>query len=111
MQWWPQLVWGTAPVGVAVNPAGTRAYVASLGNNSVSVIDASNNTVVAVVPVGTGPIALGNFIAAVPCPSPTPTPTPTPTAPPAYAAQVQQPTNADGSSVFSVRRGVVPDQF
>jgi len=25
-----------------------------------------------------------------------------------YAAQIQQPINADGSSVFSVRRGVVP---
>ena len=98
---------GTAPVGVAVNSAGTRAYVASLGNNSVWVIDTSNNTVVAVVPVGTGSIALGNFIAAVPCPSPTPTPTATP----AYAAQVQQPINADGSSVFSVRRGVVPVKF
>jgi hypothetical protein len=40
-------------------------------------------------------------------PSPTPTPTPTP----AYAAQIQQPINSDGSSVFSVRRGVVPVKF
>src|SRR5206468_11556998 len=28
-----------------------------------------------------------------------------------YGAQVQQPINADGSSVFSVRRGVVPVKF
>ena len=28
-----------------------------------------------------------------------------------YAAQIQQPINADGSSVFSVRRGVVPVKF
>src|SRR5439155_1711613 len=28
-----------------------------------------------------------------------------------YAAQVQQPINADGTSVFSVRRGVVPVKF
>src|SRR5205814_4397081 len=28
-----------------------------------------------------------------------------------YAGQVQQPINADGSSVFSVRRGVVPVKF
>jgi hypothetical protein len=30
---------------------------------------------------------------------------------PPYAAQVQQPINSDGSSVFSVRRGVVPVKF
>jgi len=29
----------------------------------------------------------------------------------AYAAQIQQPINADGSSVFNVRRGVVPVKF
>jgi hypothetical protein len=28
-----------------------------------------------------------------------------------YAAQVQQPINADGTSVFNVRRGVVPVKF
>jgi hypothetical protein len=41
----------------------------------------------------------------------TPTATPTPTPTPAYAAQIQQPINADGTSVFSVRRGVVPVKF
>jgi hypothetical protein len=30
---------------------------------------------------------------------------------PSYAAQVQQPINADGTSVFNVRRGVVPVKF
>ena len=30
---------------------------------------------------------------------------------PAYAAQVQQPINANGSSVFNVKRGVVPVKF
>src|SRR6266550_3401398 len=30
---------------------------------------------------------------------------------PCYSAQVQQPINADGSSVFNVRRGVVPVKF
>jgi len=29
----------------------------------------------------------------------------------AYAAQIQQPINADGMSVFNVRRGVVPVKF
>jgi len=43
--------------------------------------------------------------------TPTPTPTPTPTATPSYAAQIQQPINADGTSVFSVRRGVIPVKF
>src|SRR6266545_4051431 len=38
-------------------------------------------------------------------------PTPTPTSTPAYAAQVQQPINPDGSSVFNVKRGVVPVKF
>ena len=41
----------------------------------------------------------------------TATPTATATATPAYAAQVQQPINADGSSVFNVKRGVVPVKF
>ena len=36
-------------------------------------------------------------------------PAPTPT--PAYAAQIQQPINADGTSIFNVRRGVVPVKF
>src|SRR6266700_4562910 len=44
-------------------------------------------------------------------PTPTPTPTPTATPTPSYAAQIQQPINADGSSVFNVRRGVVPVKF
>jgi len=30
---------------------------------------------------------------------------------PSYAAQIQQPINADGTSVFNVRRGVVPVKF
>jgi hypothetical protein len=47
---------------------------------------------------------------------PTPTPAPigpcaTPVPPPACAAQVQPPINADGSSTFNGRRGVVPVKF
>ena len=42
-------------------------------------------------------------------PPPTPSPTSTPT--PACAAQVQPPINADGSSIFNARRGVVPVKF
>ena len=37
---------GTWPAGVAVNPAGTRAYVANVGSATVSVIRTDTNTVV-----------------------------------------------------------------
>ena len=53
---------GTAPVGVAVNPAGTRVYVANLNSNTVSVLDTAINAVVATVPIGTAPVAFGMFI-------------------------------------------------
>jgi hypothetical protein len=46
-----------------------------------------------------------------PTPTPSPTPTPTPTPTPACAAQVQPPINADGTSIFNERRGVVPVKF
>ena len=39
------------PWGVAVNPAGTFAYVTNLGSDSVSVINLSTNTVALVIPV------------------------------------------------------------
>ncbi|HEY1759279.1 MAG TPA: YncE family protein, partial [Bryobacteraceae bacterium] len=45
---------GLNPIGVAVNPAGTRVYVTNYGSNNVSVIDTSSNAVVATIPVGTG---------------------------------------------------------
>ncbi|RPJ74953.1 MAG: YncE family protein, partial [Alphaproteobacteria bacterium] len=37
---------GVTPIGVAVNPAGTRAYVANSNSNTVSVIDTTTNTVI-----------------------------------------------------------------
>ena len=40
---------GSAPVGVTVNPAGTRVYVANAVSETVSVIDTSTNTVIAVI--------------------------------------------------------------
>ena len=42
---------------------------------------------------------------------PIPRPTPTPTPAHAYHADVQPPINADGSSMFTVKRGVVPVKF
>jgi YVTN family beta-propeller protein len=52
------------PAGVAVTPDGTKAYVANRGGDggTVSVIDTSNDTVTAVITVGNGPVAFGNFI-------------------------------------------------
>jgi len=41
--------------GVAVNRAGTRVYVTNFNDDSVSVIDATSDTVLALVPVGLAP--------------------------------------------------------
>lgn len=49
---------GLGPEGVAVNPMGTRVYVADLGNEAVSVIDTATNTLVATVPVGVDPFGV-----------------------------------------------------
>jgi len=46
---------GSGPIGVAVNPAGTKAYVANSDYNTVSVIDTATNTVTATVNVGSSP--------------------------------------------------------
>ena len=46
---------GSAPYGVAVNPASTRVYVTNETSNTVSVIDTATNTVTATIPVGVTP--------------------------------------------------------
>jgi YVTN family beta-propeller protein len=46
---------GSAPSGVAVNPAGTLAYVANDGSGTVSVVDTSTNTVTSTINVGSDP--------------------------------------------------------
>jgi YVTN family beta-propeller protein len=72
---------GDEPTGVAITPDGSLAYVADAKG---SIIDTSTNTVVAIVPVGSEPIALGNFVARLssdaraPCRLPRPRPRPTP---------------------------------
>jgi gliding motility-associated-like protein len=43
---------GNNPYGVVVSNNGSRVYVANYGSNSVSVIDATNNTVIATIPIG-----------------------------------------------------------
>jgi YVTN family beta-propeller protein len=50
------------PRGLAVNPSGSRVYVAN-GASTVSVIDTATRMVVANIAVGMGPVALGQFIA------------------------------------------------
>ena len=45
------------PQMVALNPAGTRAYVPSYDANNVSVIDTGTNAIIATVPVGARPSA------------------------------------------------------
>jgi YVTN family beta-propeller protein len=55
------------PEGISINKEGTKAYVANCGtadspNNTVSVIDTTNNTIIATMNVGMNPIAFGQFI-------------------------------------------------
>lgn len=73
---------GIMPFGVAVNPTGTRVYVAnSHVFGSVSVIDTATNNVTAEVNVGRNPVAFGQFIGTASTPIATTTQTPVPTAP------------------------------
>ena len=45
---------GSLPTGVAVNGDGTRVYVANSGSGTVSVINATNNTIAGTLPAGAG---------------------------------------------------------
>ena len=51
----PTISVGSRPSGVAVDPATGTVYVANSSGNTVSVIDASTNTVTATISVGQGP--------------------------------------------------------
>ena len=53
---------GNGPVGVSVNPAGTKVYTTNDVDDTVSVIDTATNTVTATIHVGTTP----DFIAVHP---------------------------------------------
>ncbi|HEY4151857.1 MAG TPA: YncE family protein [Pseudolysinimonas sp.] len=46
------------PVGIAFNPAGTRAYVTLTTDNVVDEVDTSTGSVVATIPVGSGPLSI-----------------------------------------------------
>lgn len=49
---------GRNPYGIAVDPAGTFAYVTNSGGGSVSKIDLGNYSVTATIPVGSNPIGI-----------------------------------------------------
>jgi YVTN family beta-propeller protein len=49
---------GVNPVGVAITPNGTRAYVTNESSNTVLVIDTATNSVVATIPVGLAPFGV-----------------------------------------------------
>jgi YVTN family beta-propeller protein len=51
---------GSEPIGVAVNPAGTRVYVTNFNDGTISVIDTTTvpDTVIETVPVGTQPFGV-----------------------------------------------------
>ncbi len=49
---------GSNPMGVAINPDGTKVYVANAYSNDVSVIDTATNTVIATVPAGKKPLGI-----------------------------------------------------
>jgi YVTN family beta-propeller protein len=46
------------PVGIAFNPAGTRAYVTLTSDNVVDELDPSTGAVLATIPVGSGPLSI-----------------------------------------------------
>lgn len=48
--------------GIGVHPDGSRIYVANGEENAVSVIETGTHTVLTKIPVGTNPVALGQFI-------------------------------------------------
>jgi YVTN family beta-propeller protein len=49
---------GRNPYGIAVDPAGTFAYVTNFGDATVSKIDLGTNTIAATIPVGSNPIGI-----------------------------------------------------
>ncbi len=59
---------GNTSYGVSVDASGAWVYVVNNGSDTVSVIDAALNTVVATIPVGNRPKSLGQFITPVSIP-------------------------------------------
>ena len=53
---------GSALEGLAISHDGNYVYVDNFDANAVKVISTASNTLVATIPVGTGPASVGNFI-------------------------------------------------
>lgn len=50
---------GSGPYGVGVNPMTNRIYVANFGSHNVTVIDGNSNMVITTVTVGSNPVGVG----------------------------------------------------
>jgi sugar lactone lactonase YvrE len=94
-----------SPAGLAFAASGDL-FVAEHYSGNIYKFAANNGTPMLFV----NGLPYATFIAIQP-PAPTPTPTPSPSPTPSYIAQVQQPINANGSSVFNANRGVIPVKF
>jgi YVTN family beta-propeller protein len=71
---------------VAVHLSGSRLYVTSPFENTVSALDATTGTVLATIPVGRGPDPIGQFMGPETTITPPPTPTGTETGTPTVTA-------------------------
>ena len=55
-RWWPRSPVGNFPLGIAITPDGTQAYVANSNDSTVSMIATATNTVAGLpIPVGSNP--------------------------------------------------------
>jgi YVTN family beta-propeller protein len=57
---------GSYPLGVAVTPDGSKVYVTNYYDNTVSVINTTDNSIAATVGVGEYPNSSGQFIGTPP---------------------------------------------
>ena len=53
---------GQNPTGIAITPAGDKAYVTNQDDGTVSVIDVHSRSVIDTIAVGSGPVSVGQFI-------------------------------------------------
>ena len=60
------IVVGKQPTGVSVRASGDKVYVTNYADNTVSVIDVYQHNVIDTIPVGGGPVSMGEFIRARP---------------------------------------------
>jgi len=107
---------GASPLGIAVDPDGTRVYVVNgcgadvtcgfTVGGTISVLDTASDTVVATIAVGQGPIAFGQFIGPAPPDAP-----PTTTAPPpAVTTTTTLPCTTVGCLLDAARGGACAGQ-